>query len=67
MKQKNRIIILLGNQIDYEKIEKLVKKKEKILLKIIIFIFYECNAKNNINISETINFLINDIINRNWE
>ena len=50
-----------------KKIEKLVKKKEKILLKIIIFIFYECSAKNNINISETINFLINDIINRNWE
>jgi hypothetical protein len=45
MKQKNRIKILLGNQIDYEKIEKLVKKKEKILLKIIIFIFYECSAK----------------------
>ena len=50
-----------------KKIEKLVKKKEKILLKIIIFIFYECSAKNNINISETINFLINDVINRNWE
>ena len=50
-----------------KKIEKLVKKKEKILLKIIIFIFYECSAKNNINISEPINFLINDIINRNWE
>ena len=39
MKQKNSIIILLGNQIDYEKIEKLIKKKEKFLLKEIILFF----------------------------
>jgi hypothetical protein len=40
MNQKNNIITLLGNQIDYEKIEKLIKKKEKILLKIIILFYF---------------------------
>ena len=67
MKQKNSVIILLGNQIDDEKNREVSKEEGEIFAKRNNFIFYECSAKNNINISEPIHLLINDIINRNWE